>query len=276
VRGGSATYAQYILKQEWLLMPIADDMPMDLASLACCGLGPSFGAMQRLGVDGSTTLLIIGAGPVGLGAVINASVRGARIIVLESVPFRIELAARLGAHEVLDPRSPDLLERVRELTDGVGVDRTIECSGTVAGERMAIDATRRRGNVAFVGENHDDLVIRATPDLITKGLTLMGSWHYNLGDYGAVLDVIRAAPEQCEALVTDRFGMSEIQTAFERSASRESAKIVVDPWRCPPDQASAAMVPAAPSPEAGAVACNAAPIGPPDDRRTRSSIGRST
>ena len=72
---GRATYAQYLLKQDWLLPKIPDGVSYERASLACCGLGPSYGAMQLMGVDAFTTILITGAGPVGLGAVVNARFR---------------------------------------------------------------------------------------------------------------------------------------------------------------------------------------------------------
>ena len=63
------------------------------------------------------------------------------------------------------------------------MDKAIDCSGVVAAQRLCIDATRRRGQVTFVGECQDDLPIKISPDMIRKGLTLHGSWHYNLADY---------------------------------------------------------------------------------------------
>lgn len=129
---GRATYAQYLLKPDWLLLPIPDDVSDELGSLACCGLGPTFGACQRMAVDAFDTVLITGLGPVGLGGVINARYRGARVIAVESVPYRVEKALALGAEVVLDPRDEGTLARLRELTGGRGVDKAIDCSGVVA------------------------------------------------------------------------------------------------------------------------------------------------
>ena len=65
--------AQYILKQDWLLMPIPDDVSYLHGAMACCGIGPSFGAMQSMDLSAFDTILITGLGPVGLGAIVNNS-----------------------------------------------------------------------------------------------------------------------------------------------------------------------------------------------------------
>ena len=62
---GAAAYAEYGLKQDWLLLPIPDDYSYDHAAMACCGLGPAFNAMQTMDVNGNDTVLIAGTGPVG-------------------------------------------------------------------------------------------------------------------------------------------------------------------------------------------------------------------
>ena len=64
-----------------------------------------------MGVDAFDTVLITGAGAVGLGAVANAAYRGARVIVVESIPYRVERAKMLGAEVVLDPRDTSALLR---------------------------------------------------------------------------------------------------------------------------------------------------------------------
>lgn len=228
-RGGVATYAQYLLKSDWLLSPIPDDISYERASLALCGLGPSFGAFQRMALSAFDTVLITGLGPVGLGAVVNARFRGARVIGVESVPYRADRARAMGAETVLDPRSDSALEAIRDLTGGLGVDCALDCSGTAAAERLCIAAARRKGQVAFVGECWDELAIRVSDDMIRKGLTVHGSWHYNLSDYPRIVHVIRESP-LIDLLVSHVLPMSTIRDAFELSASHECAKILLKPW----------------------------------------------
>lgn len=226
---GAGTFAHYTLKPSWLLPRIPDDITYEEATLAIDGVGASFGGMEAINVTSRDTLLVTGLGPVGLGAIVNAKYRGARVIGVEPAPWRANLAREMGADGVLDPTDDDILEQVLNLTDGRGVDCAIDCSGRVASERLCIDATRRRGRVAFVGECGDDLTLRVSSDMIRKGLTVVGSWLYNRADYPKVMQVIRESPLTVK-LISHQMPMSQIQEAFEILARGESAKIVVDPW----------------------------------------------
>nr|HMN27628.1 hypothetical protein [Caldilineaceae bacterium] len=82
---------------------------------------------------------------------------------------------------------------------------------------------------AFIGECQNELAIKVSPDLIRKGLTVMGGWHYNLKDFPLVMQVIRESP-LIDLLVSHVFPMSQIQEAFECSAVQQSAKIILQPW----------------------------------------------
>ncbi len=226
---GRSTMAQYILKQDWLLMPIPDAVSYEHGALACCSLGPSFGAMQTIGVSAFDTILITGLGPVGLGAIVNADFRGARVIAAESVLWRVERARAMGVADVVDPRDEHVLARIMELTGGRGVDYALDCSGNVHAERLCVDATRRKGKVAFIGECQDELKLRISPDLIRKGLTLIGAWHYNLHEYPRIVRVIQESP-LIDQLISHVLPMSDIQAAFELSASHATAKIILQPW----------------------------------------------
>ena len=228
-REGSATYAQYLLKPSWLLSPIPDGMPYEKAGLAICGLGPSMGAFDAMAVSAFDTVLVTGLGPVGLGGVVNARFRRARVIGVDSVGYRVDKAMAMGAAAVFDPADEDIVKRIQALTDGRGVDCALDCSGTVAAERLCLDATRRKGKVAFVGECGDDLTIRVSPDLIRTGITIIGSWHYNLNLYPRIVKVIQESPI-LDLLISHVMPMSRIQDAFELCASHETAKVILKPW----------------------------------------------
>jgi threonine dehydrogenase-like Zn-dependent dehydrogenase len=227
---GHGTFAQYILKPGWLLPPIPDGMSYEYATMAIDGIGASFGAFQAIQVSAKDTVLITGLGPVGLGAVVNARFRGARVIGVEPVSWRRERALQMDAEMVFDPGEPNLIEKIRACTEGKGATCSVECSGKAASQRLCLDATRRRGRVAFVGESDEVLTIRTSPDMLRKGLTLVGSWLYNLNDYPRVIQVIQESP-LIDLLISHVLPMSRIQEGFELLASGQCAKIVVDPWR---------------------------------------------
>ena len=226
---GTATYAQYLLKQDWLLLPVPDDMSYEHASMACCGLGPGFGAMQKMQVSASDTVLVTGLGPVGLGAVINAGFRGARVIGVDSHSFRGELAKQLGAEQVVDPTDKDAVEQIVAMTNGLGADKAVDCSGVAAGQRLMIDSVRRGGHVAFVGES-DDLTISVSNDMIRRGLTLHGIWHWNLADTPRIMQLIRESGDKLDKQITHTFPMSHVREAWELQLTGNCGKIILRPW----------------------------------------------
>jgi len=226
---GMATYAQYLIKQDWQLSKIPDDISTQHASMAVCGLGPTHGAFEQMGVTGLDTVLITGLGPVGLGGVINATFRGARVFGVESQPYRANLARELGAEATLDPNDESVLDQIMGLTDGLGVDKAVDCSGAPQAQRLMIDAARRKGQVAFVGEGAD-LTIKVSNDMIRKGLVMRGNWHYNLSEYPRILRTIRGSGDKLDKFITHTFPMSQVQEAWELQMTGNCGKVVLDPW----------------------------------------------
>lgn len=223
---GTATYAQYVIKQDWLLLPIPDGMSTEHASMACCGLGPTFGAMQRMQVNAFDTILVAGLGPVGLGAVINGVYRGAKVIGIDSQPYRAKLALELGAKCVLDPADPELLAHIIGLTGGYGVDKAMDCTAVPAAQKIAIEATRRRGQVAFVGwGGHVEL-----GNMVPQGLTLHGCWHWNLQDMHLFLKMIAEVGDLIDRQITHVFPMSCVQEAWELQLTGNCGKVLLKPW----------------------------------------------
>lgn len=223
------TYAQYVLKTDWLCSPIPDGVSYEHAGMALCGLGATFGAMQQMKTTALETILITGLGPVGLGGVINARYLGSRVICVESHPYRSQLAIELGAETVLDPNDEGVVKRIRDLTEGMGVDHAIDCSGAPRAHRLMIDALRRKGQACIVGEG-GDFPVRASEDMIRKGIVLRGNWHYNLGDYPKLMRVVQESADQLDKLITHKFPMSQVQEAWELQISGECGKVVLDPW----------------------------------------------
>lgn len=225
---GECAFAEYMLKQNRLLVPIPDSMSYEHASMACCGLGPAFGAMQIMDVEDSDTVLITGLGPVGLGGVLNGVFRGAWVIGVARNGYRRTLAKKLGAELVLDAGDKHVLKKILDVTDGRGVDCAIECSSGPGYQRLAIDATRRKGKVTFLAES-GQLDIHLNRDIIQKGLAIYGSLDFNLNDAGRLIEMIGELGDRLDSYITHRFPLSGIRDAWERQLSGECGKVILYP-----------------------------------------------
>jgi L-iditol 2-dehydrogenase len=227
---GRATMAQYLVKPDWLLVPIPDKVSIDHGSMACCGLGATFGALDHMDVGAYDTLMVTGLGPVGLGAVLHGAYRGANVIGVESNPWRARRALELGAKTVINPTDEDALAQILDLTAGVGVDKSVDCSGVPAAHRLCIDATKRRGIVSFVGESQAETPLNISQDMLRKGLTLYGSWHYNLALGPKIMQLIADLGPKLDHFISHRYPMTRVQEAWETQSSGQCAKILLRPW----------------------------------------------
>lgn len=125
---------------------------------------------------------IIGCGTIGLFAVAVARALGARYVIgVEPMQTHIDMARKLGADHVLAPQNtdgkvyehdPDLVKKIRSLTDGVGVDVALEMSGQNASVNNAIAAVRRGGDVILFGLKSGDAVIEDLDRVIVDGISL--------------------------------------------------------------------------------------------------------
>ena len=229
INTGKATYAQFVVKQDWLLLPIPDDMSYDHASMACCGLGASFGAMNLMGVGPFDTVLVTGLGPVGLGAIINCMARGARVIGVARNEYRSRLAKELGASAILNPEDENIIENIKDLTAGLGVDKAVDCSGGEMYQLICVRGTRRKGQVVFVGES-EDLAVKVSQDLIRNGLTLQGSWHWNLTNKEKMMKTIKRSSDLIDKLITHIFPLSRVEDAFKLQMTGKCGKVLLHPW----------------------------------------------
>ncbi len=133
--------------------PSAGDIPNLLAASDVLGTG-WFGA-DAAAVAPGKTVAVIGDGAVGLCAVLAAKQMGAeRIIAMSRHPGRQKLAREFGATDIVVERGNDGVEKIKELTDGLGAHSVIEAVGTQEAMMQAIRSTRPGGHVGFVGVSH--------------------------------------------------------------------------------------------------------------------------
>jgi threonine dehydrogenase-like Zn-dependent dehydrogenase len=137
------------------LFPLPDDLDLPEALLLCDVLPTGYYCARMAQVDEGGTFAVIGAGPVGLMAVLAARERGARrLYAIDTIEARLARAEALGAIPI-DAGSADPRVTVRGATDGRGADAVMEAVGSAAAGRLAFDLVRPGGIVATVGVHHD-------------------------------------------------------------------------------------------------------------------------
>jgi threonine dehydrogenase-like Zn-dependent dehydrogenase len=134
-------------------VPSADLVPSLLAVSDVLGTG--WFAADAAAVKPGATVVVVGDGAVGLLGVLSAKQMGAeRIVAMSRHAARQALAREFGATDIVTERGDEGIERIRELTHGVGADSVLECVGTQESMRQAMGATRPGGSLSYVGVPH--------------------------------------------------------------------------------------------------------------------------
>jgi 2-desacetyl-2-hydroxyethyl bacteriochlorophyllide A dehydrogenase len=175
---------------------------------------------------GSMSVLILGAGPIGLCLLqLCRNECSGEIIVSEISPRRLELARHLGATAV-DVTKESLEERIKTLTNGEGVDVTFECAGALDTLRQAFSLTRQRGRICLIA--HYSQSAEIDPEVIVgKTLSVYGP------EYGGMFlnEAVRLIVEgkvKLKPLVSHQFPLQEAREAFETAANtRLSVKVLI-------------------------------------------------
>ena len=219
--------AEYVQVKESQCLILPEHMTFEHGAILQDPIGTPFHAIKRMGTTAQHTVAVFGLGPMGLGAVAIAVQMGCRVIGIEPVAFRRDLAAKLGAADLIDPAEGDVVERLRELTDGAGVDRSLECSGRGEVVTAAVEAAAYFGHVATIGES-DAATISAASYLNRKELTLSGSTVFPVTEYDELCQLFAdgLAPER---FITHRYTVEQAAEAYETFTAGNTGKVIFVP-----------------------------------------------
>ena len=152
---------------------------------------------------------IVGAGPIGLMALMAARIRGAkRVVAIEVAERRIEAAKQCGADAVIDPTREDPEKRALEITEGAGFDLVMECAGQPATVLMAGKLTRTRGRLVIMGVFEKPAAIDLT-DVVFREKVISGSMS-GYGVYDETIRIMTDARFRGDLLITDYIGLDDL------------------------------------------------------------------
>ena len=233
--GGYAEF--HYLRPRATIFKLPDDLPTESVIGAGCALITAIHGVERTGIEWQDTVVVQGAGPVGMAALAVAKSAGAsRVILIGGPKARLETARRFGADEVIDldqVREPAArLEAVRQLTGGYGADVVLECVGHPSAIGEGMEMCRDGGKYLVLGHYCDAGPVLWNPHVITrKQLQVFGSWSSEPRHLKAAIDFLRANQERFPfaQMVSHRFTLAQANEALQTTARWEALKSVIVP-----------------------------------------------
>jgi threonine dehydrogenase-like Zn-dependent dehydrogenase len=213
-----------------------DTPPEAVIALGCAGPTAVHGLLGIAPVGVGETVVVQGAGPVGLAAAMYAHLGGAGTVVLVGAPAsRLALARELGVgdHHLDIQAVPDAGERaaqVRDRTPGRwGGDLVVECTGVPGAVAEGLELVRPGGRYLVLGQYTDAGPTALRPHLITrKQLAVLGSWAFSPGDFVRYVGTVPALLERFELpRLVHRFGLEAAQEALDAARAGRVTKAVV-------------------------------------------------
>jgi threonine dehydrogenase-like Zn-dependent dehydrogenase len=201
---------------------VSDEAAVFLADILPTG----YGAVVRGGVSAGDTVVVVGCGPVGLMAVLCATGLAGRVIAVDGVQARRELAERLGAEAIEPGRAVDA---VAEATGGLGADVVIEAAGSPGGLDASLKLARGRGVVSVVGAHFEPDYPLDNALMFERELTLRFSIGDPTADGAMLLGKLASGELDPSAVITHRLPLADAAEAYRLFDSREATKVVLAP-----------------------------------------------
>jgi S-(hydroxymethyl)glutathione dehydrogenase/alcohol dehydrogenase len=225
------SFAEYMLVHEHAVAKIREDMPLDRAALIGCGVTTGVGSVIHTAkVEPGATVAVIGCGGIGLSCINGAYIAGAsRVIAIDMVPSKLELARKFGATDVISARDDDVIEQVKALTDG-GVHYSFESIGLKVTAEQAFNMLRNGGTATIIGmiPPGDMVSVHGVDFLFEKKLqgSFMGSNRFRV-DMPRYVDLYLQGRLHLDDLVSSRIKLADVNDALAALETGEVARNVI-------------------------------------------------
>jgi L-iditol 2-dehydrogenase len=213
------------------LIPIPDHISFEEASFVeptnCC-----LKAVKKAQIAPGQTVLITGAGPIGLMFIMLVQYFGARAIATDLLPSRIEKAVEIGAEAAFDARDPDLAKKVQDLTGGMGADVALLAVPSDKAFFQALNCTRKGGKILFFAEFPDEVEIPINPNILyRREIDLIGSYSSSYRLQNLAADIVFSRRINVRSLISDRYPLENLHQAVEQAIAptAETYKILIYP-----------------------------------------------
>jgi threonine dehydrogenase-like Zn-dependent dehydrogenase len=207
--------------REKMVLPWTKIIPAEGLDVRTCALvepmSVGFHAVERGAVSDIDTVMVIGCGMVGLGAVVRSALRGATVIAADIDDEKLALARQMGAAHTVNTMTEDVHARLQEITAGAGPDVIIEAVGNPHTYRMAVDEVAFTGRVVCIGYANSEVSFQ-TKYFVQKELDIRGSRNAMPSDFRAVIRYMQKGECPVDRLVSMVVSPQEAEDAMNRWA----------------------------------------------------------
>jgi Zn-dependent alcohol dehydrogenase len=218
---GLAGFAELVITPVSGAIKVPEDTPLEIVCVIGCAVQTGVGSVLNTAkVPEGATVLVVGAGGIGISMVQGARIAGAsRIIVSDPNAERRENALGFGATDVIDPTAEDVVARAHELTGGIGVDDAFDAVGSTVAINTCVESTRNGGTTVLVGAGGLDQELNVSPPVLMtiNERKIMGSCLGGCNgrrDIPRVVALWRAGRLDLEGMITARRPLEEINEAM--------------------------------------------------------------
>lgn len=204
---------------EYLSLPWQKVIPADGISPRDCALiepmSVGFHAVSRGQITDIDTVLVIGCGMIGIGAIVRAALRGATVIAVDLDDEKLALAKRIGADYTINSKTENLHKRLQIITNGLGPDVVIEAVGSPSTYIMAVNEVAFTGRVVCIGYAKSEVTFQ-TKYFVQKELDIRGSRNALPEDFRAVVRYLQQGDCPLEEFISNIVHPEEALNAMQQ------------------------------------------------------------
>ena len=215
-----SSFAEYTVVLETQAIPLRPDVPLDKAAMVGCGVPTGWGAVVNTAkVEPGASVAVIGLGGIGLSAVMGAvTVNAEKIIGVDIKDNKLEMTRKFGVTHTINSTKEDVVNKIKELTDGLGVDYAFDTIGLPEVVVQALSAVRSGGTAVVVGANADWVEVSLSFSSFPVEKRLLGCLYGSCQppvDIPRIIDLYMAGKLPLDQLITKRFPIEKINDAFD-------------------------------------------------------------
>jgi S-(hydroxymethyl)glutathione dehydrogenase/alcohol dehydrogenase len=224
-------FAEQLLVHEHAVVKVRKDVPLDRAALIGCSVTTGVGSVLRTArVEAGETVAVIGCGGIGLSTVNGAAIAGAgRVIAIDRLASKLELAKKFGATDLVDASKVDVVKTVKDLTGG-GVHHAFEAIGLKLAAEQAWQMLRPGGTATVIGmiPFGQNIELHGADFLQEKRIqgSTMGSNRFRT-DMPRLVDFYLAGKLKLDEMVSHRIGLDDVNDALAALKTGEVARQVI-------------------------------------------------